>query len=415
MSPSSASRPVVSAMMPGRSWPRTVIACRLTDCDESASASLATNTSSSIVRGEPAGEGVVLAGVVAAEQGDPAQVDLGGVGEPRAWARYVVPRGGGTPRARRPSRSRRGRPRRARTTTAGRSRRAARGAGVALGDGGLVGGRGAADGRHHPGPDQPLAVAGVRGGRLGGEPDPVQAGEEPVARAVAGEDPAGAVAAVGRRRQADDQDARASGRPSRRWAGPSRAGRRTTPACPARRPRATAPAADTRGRPRSAPSARPGVLPFGTKRQSSGPPSCRLVAKRRTWAAVRATGVVGRGRVLRPAGPGRHRGVERAARCAGAAAGRGSAVSAAPHDEADHAGDRRRGERGDLGARLAGVGGRPVPQLGGLLLGPGLDVEALLQGRDGVGQLFALALDVGLDRVGRRAVDAGCLLMSGLP
>ena len=79
-------------------------------------------------------------------------------------------------------------------------------------------------------------------------PGAVQAGEEPVGARVAGEDPAGAVAAVGRRRQADDRAATARGRPSRRSACPSRAGRRTTPASPGRRPRATPPAAGTPSR-----------------------------------------------------------------------------------------------------------------------------------------------------------------------
>ena len=75
----------------------------------------------------------------------------------------------------------------------------------------------------------------------------MQAGEQPVAAGVAGEDPAGAVAALRRRGEPDDQDPRGRRAPARRSAGPSRAGRRTTPASRGRRPRASGPAA---GRPR---------------------------------------------------------------------------------------------------------------------------------------------------------------------
>src|SRR5690606_1988011 len=66
----------------------------------------------------------------------------------------------------------------------------------------------AAHRRHHPGADQLLAVAGVRAGRLGGQAGAVERGEQPVAAAVAGEDPAGAVAAVRGGGQADDEHAR---------------------------------------------------------------------------------------------------------------------------------------------------------------------------------------------------------------
>ena len=82
--------------------------------------------------------------------------------------------------------------------------------------------------------------------RLVGQPGAVHRPEQPVARAVAGEHPAGAVGAVCGRRQAEHQDARRRGRRTRGSAGPStsRRGRR-----PASRPppaRATRPAA---GRP----------------------------------------------------------------------------------------------------------------------------------------------------------------------
>ena len=58
----------------------------------------------------------------------------------------------------------------------------------------------------HPGLGQLEAVADVRAGGLVGQADPVQAREQPVTRAVAGEHPAGPVRTVGRRRQPDDQD-----------------------------------------------------------------------------------------------------------------------------------------------------------------------------------------------------------------
>jgi hypothetical protein len=54
----------------------------------------------------------------------------------------------------------------------------------------------------------------------------------------------------------------------------------------------------------------------------------------------------------------------------------------APYGQADEDGD---GEDAadQLGARLAGRGGRPVAQVGRLVLGLGLDVELVLQGIDG--------------------------------
>ena len=69
-----------------------------------------------------------------------------------------------------------------------------------------------------------LPVAGVFLRRPGGQPDAVEGGEQPVAGRVAGEHPAGAVAAVRGRGEADDQH-RGVGAPSRRSGGPSRAGR----------------------------------------------------------------------------------------------------------------------------------------------------------------------------------------------
>ena len=79
---------------------------------------------------------------------------------------------------------------------------------VALGRGRPVGGRGAADRRGDPGVAQAQAVAAVLGLGLIGVAGPVQGGEEPIAGAVAGEDPAGAVGAVRGRGEADDYQPR---------------------------------------------------------------------------------------------------------------------------------------------------------------------------------------------------------------
>src|SRR5207244_12732421 len=54
---------------------------------------------------------------------------------------------------------------------------------------------------------QTQAVVAMSGGRLIGKAGPVKGGEQPVARAIAGENPAGAIAAVRRRRQAANQHA----------------------------------------------------------------------------------------------------------------------------------------------------------------------------------------------------------------
>ena len=72
----------------------------------------------------------------------------------------------------------------------------------------LVRRRRAADRGGDPAVAQRQAVVAVLGGRLVGEAGAVQRGEQEVARAVAGEDAAGAVGAVRGRRQAEDQHAR---------------------------------------------------------------------------------------------------------------------------------------------------------------------------------------------------------------
>lgn len=73
---------------------------------------------------------------------------------------------------------------------------------------GLVVGRGAADGGGDPGVVEGEAVGTVSGGGLVGEAGFVEGAEEEVAGAVAGEDAAGAVGAVGSGGEAEDEDAR---------------------------------------------------------------------------------------------------------------------------------------------------------------------------------------------------------------
>ena len=131
-------------------------------------------------------------------------------GRSAAWVAARRTRSRGRCAARRPSRTSRGRRPRARGLHQGDLAQQPGRAGVALLDGRPVVRRGAAHRRHHPGADQPLAVPGVQRGRLRREPDPVQRREQPVAGAVAGEDPSGAVAAVRGRREPDDQHRRAS-------------------------------------------------------------------------------------------------------------------------------------------------------------------------------------------------------------
>ena len=80
-------------------------------------------------------------------------------------------------------------------------------AGIALGGARLVGRRRATDGGGDVTIPQPQAVAAADRRRAVGESGPVQGGEKEIARAVAGEDAAGAIAAVSRRSQAENQDA----------------------------------------------------------------------------------------------------------------------------------------------------------------------------------------------------------------
>ena len=166
---------------------------------------------------EPAGEGVLLARVVGAEQHGPA-VDRRARrrGRSAAWA---ARRAAGRRRPRRTG------PRHTITRTAGSSSSSSRRVGqavVALLGQRLVGGRRAA---HRRAPRTRRCSRSRRPAwtdvRLVREAGAVQRGEQPVARAVAGEHAAGAVAAVGGGRQAEHVHARRRGRRSRARAGPS--------------------------------------------------------------------------------------------------------------------------------------------------------------------------------------------------
>src|SRR5262252_6136386 len=70
-----------------------------------------------------------------------------------------------------------------------------------------VGRRGTTDAGTDVAVDQPKAVIAMSGSRLAGEAGTVQSAIEEIAGTVAGEDAAGAVAAVGRRRQTADKNA----------------------------------------------------------------------------------------------------------------------------------------------------------------------------------------------------------------
>ena len=203
-------------------------------------------------RRQLAGERVLLAGVKAAEQ----QRRGGRASSTAPWPKRGRGRGTGTPRAasRRSAASQANAPRQTITRTSREQlelARRVRQARVALGRRRLVRRRRAAHRRRDPGVAQRQPVAGVHRRRLVGEARAVQRGEQEVARAVAGEHAAGAVGAVRRRRQAEDQHARvgiaeAGDRPA-----PVLLARRTTRASRARRARATPRAAGTRGSRRS--------------------------------------------------------------------------------------------------------------------------------------------------------------------
>ena len=71
---------------------------------------------------------------------------------------------------------------------------------------GLVAGRGAADDGGDPGVTKFEAVVAVDGAGLAGQTELVQDGVHEIARAVAGEGPAGAIGSVGAWREAQDED-----------------------------------------------------------------------------------------------------------------------------------------------------------------------------------------------------------------
>ena len=157
--------------------------------------------------GQAPGERVLLRGVEAAEQGQALARQLGAVPEARlgpghGLAQVGAQAQGGVP----------GKAAQAHDDAHAREQlELALGPGqavVALGGRGAVGGRRAAHRGGQEAVDELQAVVGGDRRRLVGEPARVQGGEEPVARAVAGEHAAGAVGAVGGGRQAEQADAR---------------------------------------------------------------------------------------------------------------------------------------------------------------------------------------------------------------
>ena len=198
------------------------------------------------VRGrEPAGEGVLLRGVVRAEQPQPRA--------PRSW---VTPWPKASPRGTSPEPALAEHRQQAvhADPPQHEDRPQARGeepplplqvvaAGEDLVAGRLVGGRGAAgDGRDVARRASAQAVLRARWTPAWlAKPGAVERREQEVAGAVAGEDPAGAVGPVGRRGEADDQEPGLAGRRSRGPGGPS--SRRPGSASPSRgRPGGTTPA-----------------------------------------------------------------------------------------------------------------------------------------------------------------------------
>ena len=176
------------------------------------------------------------------EQHPSAHRDLGTVAEPRTRPRQLGP---GPARERRARPSRRTRRAPATTRVPGSEPQLGvqpRGTGVALGRRRLVGRRRAPDRRSDPDAVQLQSVVGRRRRRLVGQTRPVQGGVEPVAAAVTGEHPAGAVGTVRRRRQPDDEDRGQSGRRTRAPADPSSRRPRTSVASRGPPSRATRPA-----------------------------------------------------------------------------------------------------------------------------------------------------------------------------
>src|SRR5579875_2332545 len=157
--------------------------------------------------GEPAGECVLLAGVVAADQDVAADLKLGAVGEAGPGAGDRRPPGGQRPQRRVPGEAAQAEDHPHLLEQLELAHQVGQ-AVVPLGGRRAVGGRGAADGRGDVAAVQTQAV--ITPHRLGlvGQAGPVQRAEQPVARTVAGEDPPSPIAAVGGGSQPEDEDAR---------------------------------------------------------------------------------------------------------------------------------------------------------------------------------------------------------------
>jgi hypothetical protein len=156
---------------------------------------------------ELSGERVLLTRVEATGHRHRPDTDLGAMAEARGGARHVMAR-----RTERPERTVPGegteRDDHAEIAQKLQLLDKIRQAGVPLLRRRAVGGRGAPNHRGDVRADQAKTVIAMHGHRLVRQPRSMQRGEEEVARPVAGEDPSGPVAAVGRRRQPDDEDPR---------------------------------------------------------------------------------------------------------------------------------------------------------------------------------------------------------------
>src|SRR5674476_301441 len=207
----SASAPVTTATIPGRSCPRTVTAMI---CSLMVRRYRDSQTRENLVQhrfGESASEGVLLAYVIAAHQpnrplGGGDQYGLGPVSEAGSGTLDRPPEPPGAGKGGVPG----DRTQREHRTQARRSQREItvqpEPTGAPLSGVGLVRRRSAAHRRDDAHPGERLPVAGVGAGRQARISRSVQRSIEPVTAPVAGEHPARTVGAVGCRREADEED-----------------------------------------------------------------------------------------------------------------------------------------------------------------------------------------------------------------
>src|SRR5215467_3513638 len=142
--------------------------------------------------GDPAGEGVLLARVVAAEHQQPGDLHLGSVAEARPRIRHADPARAQLTPDRLPgemTEAHDGGNARGDQVEFGCQPRLAR---VPLLHAWLIAGRRAPDGGQHPDSEQALAISGRHAGRLRRQATPPQRSEQHITAAITGEDPASA-------------------------------------------------------------------------------------------------------------------------------------------------------------------------------------------------------------------------------